>query len=174
MKALLESLLVSKVPLDATQTDSLKLLLKYYKPENEVVVGIKETLILVVDELILQGKEQDAGGYFRSPTDILRYLWYKKTGFLQIIKPKVVAKNIEQNHKHIQRQSDFECFAKIVGKERLKLKYSRKEAKMAAVWLNQLPLSVEKIAEQMHPNRQMWVRFIRALRLAEYSRKKRL
>jgi hypothetical protein len=172
MKALLESLLVSKVPLDATQTDSLKLLLKYYKPENEVVIGVKETLILVVDELISQGKEQDAGGYFRSPTDILRYLWYKKTGFLQIIKPKVVAKNIEQNHKHIQRQSDLSVFAKIVGKERLKLKYSRKEAKMAAVWLNQLPLSVEKIAEQMHPNRQMWVRFIRALRLAEYSRNK--
>ena len=172
MKVLLESLLTSKVPLDATQTDSLKLLLKYYKPENEVVVGIKETLILVVDELISQGKEQDAGGYFRSPTDILRYLWYKKTGFLQIIKPKVVAKNIEQNHKHIQRQSDLSVFAKIVGKEGLKLKYSRKEAKMAAVWLNQLPLSVEKIAEQMHPNRQMWVRFIRALRLAEYSRKK--
>ena len=172
MKVLLESLLTSKVPLDATQTDSLKLLLKYYKPENEVVIGVKETLILVVDELISQGKEQDAGGYFRSPTDILRYLWYKKTGFLQIIKPKVVAKNIEQNHKHIQRQSDLSVFAKIVGKERLKLKYSRKEAKMAAVWLNQLPLSVEKIAEQMHPNRQMWVRFIRALRLAEYSRKK--
>ena len=172
MKALLESLLVSKVPLDATQTDSLKLLLKYYKPENEVVIGVKETLILVVDELISQGKEQDAGGYFRSPTDILRYLWYKKTGFLQIIKPKVVAKNIEQNHKHIQRQSDLSVFAKIVGKEQLKLKYSRKEAKMAAVWLNQLPLSVEKIAEQMHPHRQMWVRFIRALRLAEYSRKK--
>ena len=172
MKVLLESLLVSKVPLDATQTDSLKLLLKYYKPENEVVIGVKETLILVVDELISQGKEQDAGGYFRSPTDILRYLWYKKTGFLQIIKPKVVAKNIEQNHKHIQRQSDLSVFAKIVGKERLKLKYSRKEAKMAAVWLNQLPLLVEKIAEQMHPNRQMWVRFIRALRLAEYSRKK--
>jgi hypothetical protein len=172
MKVLLESLLTSKVPLDATQTDSLKLLLKYYKPENEVVIGVKETLILVVDELISQGKEQDAGGYFRSPIDILRYLWYKKTGFLQIIKPKVVAKNIEQNHKHIQRQSDLSVFAKIVGKERLKLKYSRKEAKMAAVWLNQLPLSVEKIAEQMHPNRQMWVRFIRALRLAEYSRKK--
>ena len=172
MKALLESLLVSKVPLDATQTDSLKLLLKYYKPENEVVIGIKETLILVVDELISQGKEQDAGGYFRSPTDILRYLWYKKTGFLQIIKPKVVVKNIEQNHKHIQRQSDLSVFAKIVGKERLKLKYSRKDVKMAAVWLNQLPLSVEKIAAQMHPNRQMWVRFIRALRLAEYSRKK--
>ena len=172
MKALLESLLVSKVPLDATQTDSLKLLLKYYKPENEVVIGVKEALILVVDELISQGKEQVAGVYFRSPTDILRYLWYKKTGFLQIIKPKVVAKNIEQNHKHIQRQSDLSVFAKIVGKERLKLKYSRKEAKMAAVWLNQLPLSVEKIAEQMHPNRQMWVRFIRALRLAEYSKKK--
>ena len=172
MKVLLESLLASKVPLDATQTDSLKLLLKYYKPENEVVVGIKETLILVVDELISQGREQEAGGYFRSPTDILRYLWYKKTGFLQIIKPKIIVKNIEQNHKHIQRQEDLSVFAKIVGKERLKLKYSRKEAKMVAVWLNQLPLSVEKIAEHMHPNRQMWVRFIRALRLAEYSRKK--
>ena len=73
---------------------------------------------------------------------------------------------------HIQRQEDLSVFAKIIGKEQLKLKYFRKEAKMVAVWLNQLSLPVEKIAEQMHPNRQMWVRFIRALRLAEYSRKK--
>lgn len=167
----LESLLTSKMPLDATQNDSLKLLLKYFTIENEMVIGMKETLILVVDELISQGKEAQAGKYFRSPQDIMRYLWYKKTGFLQIVEPKTIINKIGKDNNHISNLLDLSIFAKIVSKENLKLKYTRKEAKMVAHWLNDLPLSAEKIAEQMHPKRQMWVRFIRALRLAEYSKK---
>ena len=37
--------------------------------------------------------------------------------------------------------------------------------------MNSLPLSAEKSCEIMHPQRNMWVRFIRALRLAEYAKK---
>ena len=52
------------------------------------------------------------------------------------------------------------------------MKYSRIECMRVARWLNALPLSAEKSCELMHPKREMWVRFIRALRLAEYSKKK--
>jgi len=37
--------------------------------------------------------------------------------------------------------------------------------------LNDLVQDAEKAAEIMHPKREMWIRFIRALRLAEYSQK---
>ncbi len=167
----LKSLLSSKTPLDATQVDSLKILLKHIAPQLDTEIQMKETLMLVIDELISQGKESECSRYFKSPTDILRYLWYKKTGFLQIIEPKTIIKKISQNHRHISGLHDLSIFAKIASRENLKLKYSRKEGKMVACWLNNLPLSAEKIAEQMHPKRGMWVRFIRALRLAEYSKK---
>lgn len=167
----LNALLSSKTPLDATQTDSLKVLLQHIAPQSDAEIQMKETLMLVVDELISKGKEAECSRYFKSATDILRYLWYKKTGFLQIIEPKTIIKKMGQNHSHITGLHDLSAFAKIVSKENLKLKYSRTEAKMVAHWLNELPLNAEKIAEQMHPKRGMWVRFIRALRLAEYSKK---
>ena len=53
----------------------------------------------------------------------------------------------------------------------MKLKYSRTESKMIATWINNLELSTDKICEIMHPKRSMWVRMIRALRLAEMSKK---
>jgi hypothetical protein len=43
---------------------------------------------------------------------------------------------------------------------------------MVASWLNHLDMNVEAMCEIMHPKRGMWVRFIRALRLAEYSKRK--
>ncbi|MDO4728583.1 MAG: hypothetical protein Q4B43_06225 [Bacteroidota bacterium] len=167
----LESLLSSKLPLDASQTDSLKILLRNLDYDRNTDIVVKETLILVIDELIAQEKPLQAGAFFRSPTDILRYLWYKKTGFLQIIEPKTLIKNYTNNHKHINNLHDISAFAKTLSKEKLKLKYSRKEAKIVALWLNHLTLDIELIAEQMHPKRGMWVRFIRALRLTEYSKK---
>ena len=56
-------------------------------------------------------------------------------------------------------------------REELKLKYTRRECKMVALWLNNLEMNAEKACEIMHPKREMWVRMIRALRLAEYARK---
>ena len=167
-----QNLLSSKTALDATQADSLKLLLPYFSVAPETHIGMKETLVLVVDSYIAQGKETEAGACFSSPTDILRYLWYKKTSFLQIVEPKTILKKEALNHSHINKSLDKHLSAKERAQKELKLKYSRQECARVARWLNALPLSAEKACEIMHPKREMWVRFIRALRLAEYSKKK--
>ena len=134
---------------------------------------MKETLILVVDNYLLsEGNEVAAWACFRTPTDILRYLWYKKTGFLQLLPPKTIVAKNAKNNQHIMRQLDKSEQAKAEAKQALKLKYSREECARVVRWLNNLSLSAEKACELMHPKREMWVRFIRALRLAEYSKKK--
>lgn len=51
------------------------------------------------------------------------------------------------------------------------MKYTRRECRMVASWLNNMNMDPEKSCEIMHPKREMWVRMIRALRLAEYARK---
>ena len=167
-----QNLLSSKTALDATQSDSLKLLLPYFSVAPETHIGMKETLILVVDSYIAQDKEAEAEACFSSPTDILRYLWYKRTGFLQIVEPKTIMKKDTKNNYHIVRSLDLSMTVKERVQKELKLKYSRQECARVARWLNALPLSAEKACEIMHPKREMWVRFIRALRLAEYSKKK--
>ena len=167
-----QNLLSSKTALDATQSDSLKLLLPYFSVAAETRIGMKETLVLVVDSYIAQDKEAEAGACFSSPTDILRYLWYKRTGFLQIVEPKTIMKKDAKNNYHIVRSLDLSMTVKERAQKELKLKYSRQECARVAHWLNALPLSAEKACEIMHPKREMWVRFIRALRLAEYSKKK--
>ena len=167
-----QNLLSSKTALDATQADSLKLLLPYFSVAAETRISMKETLVLIVDSYIAQGKEAEAGACFSSPTDILRYLWYKRTGFLQIVEPKTIMKKDTKNNYHIVRSLDLSMTVKERAQKELKLKYSRQECARVARWLNALPLSAEKACEIMHPKREMWVRFIRALRLAEYSKKK--
>lgn len=169
--AFFEDLLASKTALDATQINSLKILLQEL-PLPEVKIEMKETLMTVIDILIEQDKATQAQTFFNSPTDILRYLWYKHTGFLQIIEPKTIIKRKTKNSKHITQSADMSASAQLKAKEELKLKYGRKECLMVAIWLNNLEGDVQKIAEMMHPKRGMWVRFIRALRLSEYSHRK--
>ncbi|HEU4497509.1 MAG TPA: hypothetical protein VFR70_10700, partial [Flavobacterium sp.] len=165
----LQSLLQSKTALDATQVESLKTAFKYL-PLPETDIAIKETLMLVIDILIEQGKAEDASRYFKTPTDILRYLWFKNTGMLQIIEPKTIIQRTSKNAQHFRYVLDTSVQAKIASQKDLKLKYSRKECLMVATWLNNLDMDVEAMCETMHPKRGMWVRFIRALRLAEYSK----
>ncbi|MEP6803745.1 MAG: hypothetical protein ABI892_04420 [Flavobacterium sp.] len=166
-----KSLLQSKTALDATQADSLKMALKYL-PLPKTDIAIKETLMLVIDVLIEESQAENASQYFKSPTDILRYLWFKNTGFLQIIEPKTIIKRTSKNAQHFFNVLDTSVQAKIASQKDLKLKYSRKECLMLASWLNNLDMDVETMCEIMHPKRGMWVRFIRALRLAEYSKRK--
>jgi hypothetical protein len=166
-----KSLLQSKTALDATQVESLKTALKYL-PLPKTDIAIKETLMLVIDVLIEEGQAENAAQYFKSPTDILRYLWFKNTGLLQIIEPKTIIKRTSKNAQHFFNFLDTSAQAKIASKKDLKLKYSRKECLMVASWLNNLDMDVETMCEIMHPKRGMWVRFIRALRLAEYSKRK--
>lgn len=102
----------------------------------------------------------------------MRYLWYKKTGFLQIIEPKTIIRRTAKNSTHITTALDRSLVAGVATRQELKLKYTRPQCKMVAEWMNNLPMGDEKICELMHPKRAMWVRFIRALRLAEYARQK--
>jgi hypothetical protein len=168
--AFLKDLLSSKTALDATQIDSLKLLLTE-RPMPVVEIGMKETLMLVIDLLVQLFRDADAQPLFTSPTDILRYLWYKQTGFLQIVEPSTIIERTAKNSKHIHRPLDTSKETKVLTKETLKLKYTRWECGRVARWLNGLKMTPEKMAEIMHPKREMWVRFIRALRLAEYAKK---
>ncbi len=166
-----KNLLESPVALDATQSESLRILLGAYSLPKEVVIRMKETSVLVIDTLVDLGKANEAANLFKSPTDILRYLWYKHTGFLQIVEPKTIAKRLSSNAKNRQFGSDREREEKIRSMADLKLKFNRSECKMYASWLNSLSLDVQKQCELMHPKRGIWVRVIRALRLAEYSKK---
>ncbi len=165
------NLLQSKTALDATQANSLKLLLSEW-PLPQTKISMKETLVMVVDALIAQDKGKEAHRLFTSPTDILRYLWYKHTGFLQIIEPKVLINRTAKNNRHIMPCQDQGIAAKLLSMANLKLKYDRKQARMVAHWMNHLPLEAGEVCELMHPKRGMWIRFIRALRLAEYSKRK--
>ncbi len=167
-----KKLLASKTALDATQMDSLKKLLNSFGLPESATIRIKETLMLVVDILIDKNQAKMASKLFNNPNDILRYLWYKHTGFLQIIEPKNIINRASKNNSHFNPRLDKRASTLLKAKAGLKLKYSRKECFRVATWLNALHLDVEKACEIMHPKRSMWVRFIRALRLAEYSKRK--
>ena len=217
-----QNLLQSPVPLDATQLDSLKTLLKYFVSgvqecrsvgvqtivqnsgvqefgssgvqtivQNSGVqesgvagvqtivqdfqewslppIGVKETLVAVADALIEGGRGDLAGKLFTSPRDILRYLWYRHTGNIQIVKPSTILDQTISNQ-HINRvHTKISIFKDKY--EKLKLKYTRPWCKMVAQWLNGLEMPLDQQLEVMHTDRGMWVRFIRALRLAEYAKK---
>lgn len=165
-----KDLLESRTALNATQVDSLKILVEEFSlPDVEITM--KETQIVVLDALVKKGEHERGQQFISSPTDILRYLWYKKTGFLQIVEPKTIIKRTSQNNAHITSVLDKSKKAKADAKTDLKLKYNRTQCKMIAGWLNNLNMDVEKACEIMHPKRGMWVRFIRALRLAEYAKR---
>ena len=167
----LRDLLGSKTALDATQQDSLQRLLAELPLPADVVIAMKETRMAVVDAYVNLAQPEMAQALFTSPTDILRYLWYKKTGFLQLIEPKTIRRKKQRNSAHVFMPLDRSAQAKVQATDDLKLKYSRREAAMVANWLNALPQSPAQLCEIMHSKRGMWVRFIRALRLAEYSKR---
>lgn len=165
-----KDLLESRTALDATQVDSLKILVGEF-PLPEVDITMKETQIVVLDALVEKEEYEKGQQFISTPADILRYLWYKKTGFLQIVEPKTIIKRIAQNNSHMTFVLDKSKKVKVDAKTDLKLKYNRAQCKMIATWLNNLNMDVEKACEIMHPKRGMWVRFIRALRLAEYAKR---
>ncbi len=172
LKSFMLGLLASRTALDATQVDSLKTLLGHFELPNDVAIEMKETTMLVIDFLVDHNRDKEAQPLFKTPTDVLRYLWYSHTGFLQIVEPKTMVNRTAQNAGHIFPGADNSKGASVKSKEELKLKYTRKEGKRVAMWLNGLTLSSAKSCEIMHPKRGMWVRFIRALRLAEFSKRK--
>ena len=171
MKHVLSSLLASATPLDATQKDSLKLLLRELPLPEDADITMKETAMLVIDLLVDEGKADEATKLLKTPTDVLRYLWFAKTGYVQIIEPKTLVAHARKLYSHMWGPLDRGANAAEEMKENLKLKYDRGECLIVARWLNAIPLTAKLAAENMNPKRGMWVRMIRALRLGEYSRK---
>ena len=165
------SLLTSPTPLDATQLDSLKLLLPLMELPENVAIPMKETCMVVVQSLIAKGEGEKATRLLTTPTDILRYLWFEKTGLVKIIEPKYLVEQVRKANRHHWQPAD-QSEEKAEDKRReLKLKYDRTMCRTVAVWLNALPMTARQVAENMNPKRGMWVRMVRALRLGEYSRK---
>lgn len=164
-------LLASKTALDATQIDSLKILLTE-RPLPKVTVEMKETRMAVIGHLVEQGKDDEAGKLFSSPTDVLRYLWYKHTGHLMLVEPRTIIARKSKNRGHMRISQDKKEEGRLAAQKELKLKYGRRECRRVAVWLNDLKVAPIKATEMMHPKREIWVRFIRALRLVEYSKRK--
>lgn len=171
MKKMLLDLVKSPVALDATQVDSLKVLLKNYPFPENVEVKVKETAIILMDVLTGKGEEAKAQQFVTSPTDIMRFLWYRQTGRLQLLEPRTLTHIAEKNNTNWHTQLDRSGEAGKEQKKALKLYYNRSFCRLMAKWMNELEQPVETICEQMHPKREMWVRFIRALRLTEYAKK---
>jgi len=167
----LRELLTSKTALDATQIDSLTLLLEELPVPVGVPIAMKETRMAVIDAYVSRNRAPKAQAFFDSPTDVLRYLWYKHTGFLQLVEPRTIKHRKQVNSLHFSPLLDHSAQTKKQARTDLKLKYTRREGRMVAEWLNALPQTPTQLCEIMHPKRGMWVRFIRALRLAECSKK---
>lgn len=172
MEEIFLSLLTSPTPLDSTQKDSLTLLLDSFEVPEGTEIDMKETLMLVIKHWVSTDQADRAMDYFKTPTDIMRYLWFEKTGHVQIIKPSVLVANARRLGTHMNFASDKSLTYQEQMKQQLMLKYNRKTCKIVITWMNGLPLSASKMAEDMNSKRGMWVRFIRALRLAEYAKRK--
>ena len=171
MKKTFASLLASATPLDATQKDSLELLLSQYELPADEDITMKETAMLVIKTMVNQGNAKKASTLLKTPTDVLRYLWFEKTGYVQIIEPKTLVAHAKKMYYHMFGPLDKGTDAAKDMKQKLMLKYDRKACLRVAQWMNAIPMSAKQASENMNPKRGMWVRMIRALRLGEYSRK---
>ena len=171
MEHVFTSLLASATPLDATQKDSLEQLLREFPLPDDANITMKETAMLVVKLLVEQDKADEAAKLLKTPTDVLRYLWYEKTGYVQIIEPKTLVAHARKLYYHMWGPLDRGVDAAKDMKKKLMLKYDRRACLRVALWLNAIPMTAKQAAENMNPKRGMWVRMIRALRLGEYSHK---
>lgn len=171
MKKTFASLLASATPLDATQKDSLELLLSQYELPADEDITMKETAMFVIKTMVNQGNAKKASTLLKTPTDVLRYLWFEKTGYVQIIEPKTLVAHAKKMYYHMFGPLDKDADAAKDMKQKLMLKYDRKACLRVAQWMNAIPMSAKQASENMNPKRGMWVRMIRALRLGEYSRK---
>ena len=174
MQDIFSSLLSSATPLDGTQKDSLEMLLQHNALPTEAEIQMKETAMLVIRLLVEQDKADEAAKILKTPTDILRYLWYEKTGYVQIIEPKTLVAHARKLYSHLWGPLDRGADAAAEMKKKLMLKYDRKTCLRVAKWINGLPMNARQAAENMNPKRGMWVRMFRALRLGEYSHKKEM
>lgn len=172
--SLFKSLLGSPTPLDATQLDTLKMLLSQLEVPDDIEITMKETMMVVLQEPGNTSLEKQIAlgmKFLKTPMDVLRYLWYEKTGQVRIIEPKTLVEHERKAHRHHWSPADRSQQAAKKKRQELRLRYDRKACRKVATWLNALPMTAQQAAENMNPKREMWVRLIHALRLGEYSRR---
>lgn len=165
-------LLQSPVPLDGTQRESLAILLKHLPLPNDVTIGMKETRMLVIHVLIATGRDDEAQAFMSTPADVMRFLWHEHTGSLQLLRPAALVHAKWRLGVHHTPDCDESVPMALKSIAELRLHYDRSWCRRVAKWLNEMPMSVAAMCENMHPRRGMWVRFIRALRLPEMARRK--
>lgn len=110
--------------------------------------------------------------YLTTPSLIFSYLWYLNTDILRFYKPSTIYRQIiysYTSHGMVTRGAEQ---ALEKRKDELKLKYDRHSCRLVADLLENCDMTPEQMCADMHPRRQMWVRFIRALRLTEFARRK--
>ena len=115
--AFLNDLLGSKTALDATQMNSLHILLSELALPTDVKIEMKETLMAVIDYYFMHEQGEKAQALFSNPNDVLRYLWFKHTGFFQIIEPKTIVKREAKNNRHFAARFDNSAQAKLAKTE---------------------------------------------------------
>ncbi len=163
---MLKGLLASKRNLTLRQKEDLYALLSCIKLPDDIAIPNKKTLMYVIDLLGEADRITELSLLIKQPNDVLEYLWYKKTGFFNLLEPGVIV------NRAVAQDDQCPNRHKIRMTNKLKLKYSRTACRKYALWLNNMTIDVERQCELMHPRREMWVRFIRALRLVEYSKRK--
>jgi len=173
MERTLKQLAASTVPLDATARENLKDLLDAgVKFDASTEIPIKENATIIASYLVERGDFDQAGSLMRSPADLMRFLWYRHTGHLQIIEPSTIVSNtLLANSDRFAPGSFAGQIRANTAKMELRLHYDRLTCRMAARWLNNIDMAPAAACATMHPKREMWTRFIRALRLAEYAKK---
>ncbi len=174
LKALYHELLKSKVPLDSGQIEDLKILIDHYNIDENLIaeVEMKETKILLANILFNSNRLELAKLLINDMEDLLRLLWFQKTRRLKIVRPKALIEQSMKNGRHLYLPSAQVSAKEYEMKSMLKLKYDRKTCAIHSNWINDLAKDYKKQCEIMHPNRSMWVRIIRALRLSEYAKRK--
>lgn len=165
MKALFKRLAESRTPLDGTMIDSLKLLASAFSLPVNAKITLRENVIAIASVLVPLGREDEIRQYFSTMADVLRLIWYSQTGQSRVSRPKVYLRIKERNN------PDPEQNTSGIGREELKLHFSRPVCREFSRLIVSLPQTARQMCETMNPHRDMWVRVIRALRLNESAKR---
>ncbi|MBD5234319.1 MAG: hypothetical protein HDS65_09120 [Bacteroidales bacterium] len=161
-----DTLVQSAVPLDATRIQQLRVLAYAFGPGDIRTVVSVENAFVVASILEDKGMYSEAAVLIDNPSKLIRYLWYRHTGQLRIVRPASVYGKIARNY----ADSEARVEAVALSRRQMSLHYTRSECRRYADWLENMNIEAAAMCEMMNPRRQMWVRFIRALRLTEFAK----
>lgn len=165
--------------LDATYRDILDILVSEFPlPDPMPEIPVKENIMIVAKAIMMRYGLSALRKYITTPAELLRFVWYIKTGNLRVIRPQTMINGKMRSIGSCRTYHDFILAKELAqqeidkDKENWKLKFSRTDCRFVADLLNKCNLSVAEMCVQMNPFREMWVRLIRAFRLTEFARHK--